>query len=159
MSEKNCDWYEELVGLRIEQALQAINIHSGDLEIYLVFLDGRIVRLCPEGDCCAHAYIAQVNNPEALLIATIISIEDLEHSYERIDEIRNAEDGGRGVGDSENPDDDDDHAFDIWGHRINTDRGTCVIDCRTSHNGYYSGWLNVAWVDEVPEGAIPLQEK
>ena len=123
---------EALKGEKVEYALE----HEDD--VYLVMIDGRIARLRPEGDCCASAYIASVYNPEALTVAEIISVEDLENgSYH---------DAG--------------YTFtDVWGHRINTSQGACVLDCRTEHNGYYSGWLNLDYVDSVPEGSIPLRER
>lgn len=128
--------FRELVGLRIDRALQR-NV-DGDLHVILVLDDGRILVLEPEGDCCAHAYIQHVNNPECLNGALITAVDELHATLVEEDKF--------GV-------------VDMWGHRIHTNHGTCVIECRTEHNGYYSGWCNIRWADSIPGDAVPLEER
>lgn len=130
MTEVNLD---ALVGLTVEAAYRA------EEDIWLVSIDGRTVRLRPHGDCCAYCYVAGATLTDALLVATISSIEDLG-----VDSVQaEADDYGETV--------------DTFGHRFHTSRGTCTLDMRTEHNGYYSGWL-CATLDagNVPEGAKPL---
>jgi hypothetical protein len=128
-----------LVGVRIDRALW-----DGE-SVYLVLLDGRIAKLSPRGECCANAYIQHINNPEALVVAEVMVVEDLE--------VTDA-DEARVLADEGVPDED----RDIWGHRIITNRGTCVLDCRTEHNGYYYGWLDLTWVQQPPDNARDLEE-
>ena len=134
---------KELVGLTVEAA------YKHEDNIYLALLDGRIVRLRPEGDCCAWCYIAGATLTDALTVATVTSVEDLEMVQE-----------DRSYGD----------AIDTWGHRIHTTRGTCTFDMRVEHNGYYGGTLKVEFnhppygplrgspLTIIPEGAKPLED-
>lgn len=122
--------------------------NNGD--IYLVFSnysvdDKKIALLSPEGDCCANVYIETVSNPEALIDAQVFSIDDLEFTDEMMAQVE--------LENSRGP------VIDLWGHRINTTKGTCVLDCRTSHNGYYGGWLELSWVTEMPKNLAILTEK
>jgi hypothetical protein len=126
----------DLVGARVNQALMRDN--QGDPELYLVREDGVILRVSTEGDCCAHAFIQHVSNADALNLATINEVENIETTQTH---------------------DDDEIAYtDTWGHRIQTSRGTVTIECRTEHNGYYSGWCNVDVVTELPAGCVPLED-
>ena len=118
--------------------------------MYLACASQKVLRLSPEGDCCAYAYVQHVNNPEALFDATVLRVDDLEVTKSMheaaVEEYR-----------AEHEYDPD--VLDIWGHRINTTRGTCVFDCRTSHNGYYSGSFTASLVGVVPVGASLLVER
>lgn len=106
-------------------------VSEGD--VYLDCADGAI-RLRPEGDC-ASCFIAGVTLADALTDATVMSIEDLEFSSSG-----------------------DDTVVDVFGHRIHTTRGTCTVDMRTEHNGYYSGRLYVDADVSIPTDAKPLED-
>lgn len=71
---------EELIGKHIKSAY----FNNGN--IYLQCDQVKIYCLEPEGDCCAYAYVNSVNSvnsvngADALVDATITSVEDLEFS-------------------------------------------------------------------------------
>ncbi len=121
------------VGLKSDRALMTEDCWT----VFLLLVDGRLVELSTYGDCCANAYIQHVNNPEALFIAEVTGVDDLEQDQAEHE---------CGV-------------IDTWGHRIHTTRGTCVLDCRTEHNGYYGGYLDAFWVNELPTNVRPLEER
>lgn len=128
--------------MRVDRAAE----HDGS--IYLVLADGRIAVLVPQADCCAATYVQHINNPECLAGSTIVSVEDLTLTGEQRKAIAAEEEHANCA-----------EVVDIWGHRINTTAGTCVLDCRTEHNGYYSGWLELGWATALPEDAKPLEER
>ena len=97
---------------------------------------GTIIRLNPEGDCCASAYIQGVSIAYALVDATVTAVGDMDGGSED-------RDGGQ---------------VDTWGHTITTTKGMCSLDMRTEHNGYYSGWMNVSEEATIPEGAKALED-
>lgn len=98
-----------------------------------------IYMLAPEGDCCARAYVQGVSIAYALKDAKVTAVEDIETTERPT------------MGSSDN-------VVDCWGHRIHTTKGTCTIDCRTVHNGYYSGHMVISQVTEVPKNAKPLDD-
>lgn len=130
-----------LVGLKVDRAAE----HEGS--IYLVISDGRVAALVPEGECCAYTYVQHVNNPECLAGSVVVSVEDLVLTDEQRAALAVVEEHA------------DKEVVDIWGHRINTTSGTCVLDCRTEHNGYYGGSLDLGWADALPDGAKPLEDR
>lgn len=80
------------------------------------------------GDCCSHTWIEDVENPEALVGAPILTVDDLD------------------MPDRPESRDDDGDCTQYYGVRITTAKGTCVIDYRNASNGYYGGSLH--WPDE-----------
>lgn len=128
----------ELVGCKI---LKAFIDKNRDGTVYLQ-TEGGPIRLEPEGDCCARAFLNGVTLANALVDAEVTSIENLETTQ-----------AGREAEDVYDHD-----VVDIWGHRIHTTKGTCTFDMRTHHNGYYSGWLNVNRVQSIPAGLPELED-
>lgn len=120
----------KLVGMSIQKAL-----YDGD-SLYL-FCEGKkeIIKLEPTGDCCARCFIAQVNFSETLK-GEVAKVERLEFKREN--------DGDYG------------DVTDIFGYDITTLRGTCTIDMRTQHNGYYSG--DFEW-HEIDANSVPTTAK
>lgn len=114
-----------LIGRRVVEARR-----DGD-GITLLFEDGLAMNLDPEGDCCAHAFIQHVSLASALVGGTIHSVETIH---------------------SPSVDAPDLGVTDAWGHRIRTDKGTCSIEMRCEHNGYYGGQLTMRWRADVLEG-------
>ena len=83
------------------------------------------LRLTPEGECCANCFIQHISLADALQGAKVTLVEPiLEVEKER----------GDGPGDG---------YAEQWGHRIHTTKGTCTIEMRVEHNGYYGGMLKV----------------
>lgn len=111
---------QELVGKRIVEA-RLVKVVGCDDWIELDF-GGGYARLVPEGDCCARAYIQHVTNAWTLQGALVTSVES---SVSAIVE------GSPDKGD----------VTDGWCVTVDTDRGTCTIEMRVEHNGYYSGTL------------------
>ncbi len=109
--------------------------NKGNGSIYLNLANGSALQLAPEGDCCANCYIQHVSGADALRQATVASVEDIE-SEPTAEELEGEE------------------ALDGWGHRITTNRGVRSIEMRTSHNGYYSGWLNVFAEGDWSDAAV-----
>lgn len=102
--------------------------------IYLVQSDDSTISLTPEGDCCAHCYVNDIDNSDALQGATVLEVEDLAG-----DRVDNSEYGD---------------VTESWGHRIHTTKGICTIGMRVEHNGYYGGSLTIGDRDLPPNHLI-----
>lgn len=124
---------QDLIGLYIKSAYFCNNRDC----VYLRLSD-KIIELRPEGDCCAQSYIQHVSLSDAFINCTINDIEDLEYQS-------STEDNHGGC-------------TDVWGHRFHTSKGTCTIDLRTEHNGYYSGMLTAYEVEDIPENSNLLED-
>jgi hypothetical protein len=111
---------EKLVGRTILEA--RMDKGSGNL---CLMLDGwQMVRLVPEGDCCANCFINGVSGADALQGGKVVSVENAPG----IEPTQAEKDAAE--------------VLDTWGHVITTDHGVCFIDMRVSHNGYYGGSLD-----------------
>jgi hypothetical protein len=115
---------ENLVG----QVVHSLKIVNGHLTLVL---DQGIATLDAEGDCCAHAWVESFNN-SATLPARITGWEHRERKA--------AHEGGY------------DNVVDYDFYLLKTESGYIDIELRTSHNGYYCGWLNWGGIKplEVP---------
>lgn len=98
-------------------------LHEGSLFLF-AFKDGKKYRLDlePEGDCCAQAWIESVNELHDLIGA---KLQGWDHVSSRSDDSM----GGR---------------LDYDFFKFVTDTGYVDVELRTDHNGYYSGWINLA---------------
>lgn len=101
------------------------------------------------GDCCSHAWIEHISGLDALTGGPVSDVPGLIDSFEvppedcRCSEIGSASRiNGR--------EDDYGEAEDRYVYTIATPAGRCDIELRCSHNGYYSGWLELDWLDEDP---------
>lgn len=102
-------------------------------DIFLSMSDGTYIRLIAYADCCAQCFFQHVSNASALHGATIRSITDMSF------------DENMSYGDT-----DDGNCVQVFGHVFETDKGTCQIELRNEHNGYYEGSLMVEpWNDEA----------
>lgn len=89
------------------------------------------------GDCCARCFLANVNNSDALIGSTIISVEHTEWNTLKESDPDNYE------------------VKESMGTTIKTTRGTVTFESRLEHNGYYSGYIQVS--DIGPKDEIALQ--
>ncbi len=105
----------DLVGRTIVEVRRS----ADDYSICLVDSTGEAHYFVAEGECCAHAYVEAVESPEFLLGRVTAVSED---------------DAPRQSGGS-------DDALDVTFYRLSTAAGTCTIELRVEHNGYYGGCL------------------
>lgn len=118
-----------------------------------------------EGDCCADAFFYHISNLDALIDGTVVSIDgeketvspyyDGDYSdctpyehYLHWSPIKKDEDKssrGKSHKDNENGNGIEESGF--W--RIHTDKGTCTIEARNSHNGYYGASVYKMKHDDV----------
>ncbi len=101
------------------------------------FVDGPAQRFDAEGDCCSYSWIQSIENIAALLGSPIIETAD----------IYLPTDDGRVTKAQEEAAD----CLAVYGIRIDTAQGSCVIDFRNDSNGYYGGNLTPS----VCEGPQP----
>lgn len=134
---------ESLIGKTILSAFinesnDAVVLKTDDGDYYLRW----------EGYCCASCYIAHINGSENLIGSKILSAETSEWS----DVSRNK---------------DDYEVLETMGTKFRTSKGYVDIETRLSHNGYYSGMINVSkegYIDayscfiEVEDVTKPLQD-
>lgn len=119
-------WMEELVGREITSVWQ----RNDGTELLLFFVEGQTMMLTAEGDCCANAYIESVDTPE-WMIGVVTRTE-----------ARDATDASGVSGETASGD-----VLDVTFYEISTKRGTCVIELRVEHNGYYGGTIDGSSVD------------
>ena len=103
-----------LVGKKI----LAVNL-SPDMYYIQFKTEGKDFDFECHGDCCAHAYIATIQNVECLIGQEVTAVLAEESSHE-------------------------DYTFqfvDNVFYSINTSKGSCHMDFRVEHNGYYGGDL------------------
>ncbi len=109
-----------LLGKTISEVYQTDDQHG----LKFILSDGTEVIAKTDADCCSHTWIENVENPEALIGSPVTLVENLN--------LRpNQQDGEYG------------DLIQFYGCKINTSKGTCVIDFRNESNGYYGGSL--AW--------------
>lgn len=120
--------------MTIEEALKGKRIQSFILddgrEAITFQTDAGAVRLETDGDCCSQTWIESLDDPDALL-GTVISAAQIEMPD---------------LGNVPTPHHEYADVVEYYGLKITTERGRCVIDYRNDSNGYYGGWLNVAFV-------------
>jgi len=130
---------EILVG----RTIQSFQLNDERTELMFNMADGGKVLLETEADCCSETWIEGIDNEDALVGGTIRLVEDIDMP---------------GLGDVPSPNHPE--AVDVvayYGMKIETNRGTCVLDYRNSSNGYYGGWLNAREIDRlVTEPRPPL---
>ena len=84
------------------------------------------------GECCSSTWIENVENPEFAVDSVVATAEEMELN-------KPAEENSE---------------FDylqFYGFKIETAKGTCVIDYRNSSNGYYGGSLIFPRDDDRPD--------
>lgn len=77
-------------------------------------------------DCCSYTWIENIENPEAVIGSEVLLAEDIEMP----ESLKPS---------TFHPDSD---CLQFYGFKIQTAKGTCVIDYRNDSNGYYGGSLN-----------------
>lgn len=146
--EEQISSFEDMVGMKVHSSY--FHKDTGCIFIRLENGDGgpyrakplRIVKCEPWGDCCANCFVQHVVMGCALKNAIIRRVEDMTFSESYVKE---AEENAC-------------ESVDIFGHVIHTDRGSCSIEMRVEHNGYYGGSLNIKEVDAMPDGAVELED-
>ncbi len=128
-------YFYKLLGKKIVRA----RILEG--EIILDLDGGPCIVLSPYGDCCAHCYIQHVSLSNALVDATVTGVEEIMSEPTDTEKASNTAE-----------------VFEGWGHRIHTTRGTCSIEMRVEHNGYYGGELQCEERDANYRATAPLLE-
>ncbi len=88
--------------------------------------DKGYIDIIAEGDCCSHSWIEHVENVEALIGATVISVENID------------------MPDLGDTDEDKDEYIKYYGLKITTTKGSVQFDYRNSSNGYYGGSLEIS---------------
>lgn len=91
---------------------------------YLIFINNlnNFWAYSAVGDCCSYSWFESINNPENLMDARVIGIEEKEEYYEE-------ESFKEGV----------DEVIKIYGYTLKTHKGYTDIEFRNSSNGYYGG--------------------
>lgn len=118
------DSYREDLVKHIGQVIESVWLRNDKEAIGFVFADGSQRVLIAEGDCCAHAWIE--------------SVDDFGFKG-RFLGVGNAPD--RADNSTELSEDD---VLDINFYDFRTETGRLLVELRTSHNGFYSGYLTAA---------------
>lgn len=100
------------------------HIYTDDDKEYLVFINNldNFWTYYAEKDCCSYSWFESINNPENLIDARVIGIEEKDEDYEE-----------------ENFKEDSDEVIKIYGYTLKTYKGYTDIEFRNSSNGYYGG--------------------
>lgn len=77
------------------------------------------------GDCCSITWVENIENPDAAIGSPVLVAEDIS------------------MPDSDHPEDSKREVVAYYGFKIETLKGTCIIDYRNESNGYYGG--NLDW--------------
>jgi hypothetical protein len=84
------------------------------------------------GDCCSESYFSDVNRTTNLFGKKIIDVKEVELMEEEYLPMESRQEEDK-----------------IYGYKIITESGECLIIMRNSSNGYYGGWCGV--VDGIPQ--------
>lgn len=116
-----------IIGRVVESIWREINGQS----IAIVFADSSIARFSAQGDCCANAWVEHVE------------------VYDFKGPLLSAESTG-----FSNPSElqEDHDVLDQEFITFKTERGRMIVDLRTSHKGYYGGYLSFSHCKRLPEG-------
>lgn len=109
----------QLVGKSITE----IQIASDRKAIRFILADGSSVIAKIDGECCSNSWIESIELPALGFPALVASVDDLDMPD---------------LGDMDSCD-----VVSYYGLKIDTDRGSIVIDYRNDSNGYYGG--NIVW--------------
>ena len=96
--------------------------------------DNKVIEWETIGDCCSSTWFESIEGQECLT-GYVVSVEDIELPDIPAREIAAAV-ARRLTGQF-----DYGEHIQYYGIRINTTRGTVIIDYRNSSNGYYGGWI------------------
>jgi hypothetical protein len=118
-------------------------VWRGSGDVAFTFDDGTTIYCAPEGDCCSHSWVEHVSGVADAIGATVDSVDVNP-------EIATHDDANH-------------EAYDVlalYGISLITTRGHRIdIDYRNESNGYYGGWLNWHFEDDVPDGHwVPMRE-
>src|SRR5579859_2185574 len=120
--------FDNLVGKHVKGISYAsrgeaehLSYGDGDTRISIALASGEVYTYLTEGDCCNSVFVEAIENSEALADAIVTRTESgvcdsiVSGSFENCDVVEAG----------------------FW--RIYTNKGTCTIEVRNSHNGYYGG--------------------
>ena len=107
----------ELVG----RSIRRVELKDGELLFFTI--DNTIIRYDCEGDCCSSSWFEEIDNPDALIDARVVSVESVD-----LDKVI--------------PDISAYECLRLYGTKITTTKGNATVDMRNSSNGYYGGWIN-----------------
>jgi hypothetical protein len=110
----------------------SVEIASDQKALRFFIDDGSDIVARADGDCCSSTWIEHVELPVNGFPATVVSVSDVE------------------MPDLGTPDGFECVAY--YGCKIETDKGTLLIDYRNESNGYYGG--NLSWPGEYFYGGV-----
>lgn len=110
------------------------NVIAADTTIDLIAVDGRVLSIQLEGDCCSSSFFDDYSKVDArgLFGHRLMSMESVGRKAPEVDTIARRGDDSTAY-----------HAL-----IIRTDKESVTIDWRNESNGYYDGWANV-FIDGV----------
>lgn len=114
----------EAIDSMIGKRVKALAMAEDDESLGFVFEDGSATRWDAQAECCSSTWFADIVNVQALLGATIVSIESVD-----MDAVGYDVEDGRGRQEHDR----------VYGYKIKTTSGWCDIVFRNSSNGYYGG--------------------
>ena len=121
----------------IGKTLLGIKIAEDKEAILFMTNQGEIIARC-DADCCSSTWIEHVELPALGFPATVIAVSDLD--------LPGSEE--------HHPEYD---CLQVYGLKIATDKGDCILDYRNSSNGYYGGSL--VWPGEHHHGGVYNQNR
>jgi hypothetical protein len=122
---------EELIG----KMVTAVWI-SPDAERLVFETDDGNVAYRTYGDCCSYSYFNDIIGLDALIGQKVNSAEEI------------------GLGDVETDDSYD--CIRAYGIKLTTNRGYVDVVFRNESNGYYGGWCETDYRDDVPEDMVKI---
>ena len=104
------------------------NVLAGDTHIDFVSVDGRVLRIELEGDCCSSSFFDDNSkiDAEALLGERLMGIEEVGRDAPEVDQLKSQSESTLY------------HAM-----LLRTDKQSITVDWRNESNGHYDGWANV----------------
>jgi hypothetical protein len=106
--------FEDLVGEKILSIKESNNSNNLDIET-----ENHIYKYETYGDYCANAYIESIDNIDWLINEKVISTNSFRYNSEKLNY----------------------EVIDYHRYEISSAKGTCSIELRVSHNGYYGGCI------------------
>lgn len=104
--------FEELVGEKI----LSIELSNGSRDLSIE-TENHLYKYEANGDCCANAYIESIDNIDWLINEEVMYTNSLRLDSEELEYS----------------------VIDYHRYEISSAKGTCSIELRVSHNGYYGG--------------------
>jgi hypothetical protein len=128
--------WTEFVNPLLGKTIREVKIAEDGMALLFCLYGGELELVRVDADCCSTTWIEHIEGADALPGATVLSVEEIDMP----DSVATEEDRAKA------------EVLQVYGCKITTNKGTCIIDYRNDSNGYYGG--NLCWGEQHFYGGL-----